>query len=534
MFSHDDSKRLMKAYMKRVTQNGLDLKDVPSEMRNKPLCLAAVQQNGKAIQHVPDVILDDDIKLAAIKSDCLALLLISEESRSEEFCFHSVRRNGILLGDVPNESRTKRVCVAAVLQNSLAMAHVPDDILIDVIDAVTPEKILSDNYDARRFLPSNYDEVCQTFLFNIRNIVITDDADNIISLCSDYELRDIYLVYANSSKHKGKTIHVDLANVSKLMEELKSYDIANINFVLLGHANNESEELAGMCFEEIASFIKDHDKISSLTLLGCNTAQAEKLNKEKKMIRKFASTYQAKKSGLMFMSHFPAEEHCADLLSRVNLDSTFVVVESQKDSQYYLVFIENERMQTCLLDQAKVNNLENFLNHGNRLKFPKEVGRINIFRDKIKPLSQQELQQFLDVRDNAIKFTKLHPEYKMDKKIYPFLRNITIDKTELDKLKPSLFKKLIRTLEESGFNRELIVKGYLKFLHVDTQEKCMQLTKTYLYREKKYHHCRFYEDEDVINRKKLLDERRNDINQMIKGNVTGDSIVKSIKYVVAV
>jgi hypothetical protein len=55
-------------YLNKVKMNGLNLKLVPNELRNKEICLEAAKRNIRALQFVPDRLLDKEMYIAAIKN----------------------------------------------------------------------------------------------------------------------------------------------------------------------------------------------------------------------------------------------------------------------------------------------------------------------------------------------------------------------------------------------------------------------------------------------------------------------------------
>ena len=100
-------------YLKKVTQDGFELKNVPEDFIDDKICLAAVKQNGIALQYVP------------------------EEYINEELCEIAVRNKGNSIMAVPDKFKTYNVCYLACTDLSIKKG---DDVVRIAILSDIPEE----------------------------------------------------------------------------------------------------------------------------------------------------------------------------------------------------------------------------------------------------------------------------------------------------------------------------------------------------------------------------------------------------------
>lgn len=543
-----------------VTQNGLALGKIPEKLRDAKLCLTAVKENGRAILDVPDHLKDREICLIAVQSDPFAFFSVPKSLQQDyKICFAAVEKNGLLLNLIPENLRDYPLCLAAVSESGLALEHVPkhlseyreiclaavkenglaikfvdEKIREEIIEAVGVDKILSDNYGARAFIPAKYEGQIKDFLSRIKHVVITDND----VLRDDHEMKDIYLVYSAATKRSGNVVHVDRDHAGLLLNELKGKQ--PVNLVLLGHANATAETIAGTNMTEVAQCLELCSNIERVTLLGCNTAKSQKLEEEKADIRYFAQTEKNPKYGIILLSKPFNPSDYKMLLTKNDLDAAFIVTKSDSmgKASYQLIHIEEDPKKGTLIEQKipltedGLKQLQNTFRRGKELPFPKNNDPIYMRGGTTDFLDRSELAKTFEVMEGASRFDKRHPKFKTSKENFPFLRNVTIDESEAGKLEESLLKKLFVAVKQNlNIKQNITAKGYTKALHVDTKERRMHVTETHLY-PSSYKFSTFYKNQDNINRKKLADERKATVEEMRKSNVQGATTVKSIKLTI--
>ena len=100
-------------YLKKVTQDGFELKNVPEDFIDDKICLAAVKQNGIALKYVP------------------------EEYINEELCEIAVTNKGNAIMSVPDKFKTYNVCHLACTDLSIKKG---DDVVRIAILSDMPEE----------------------------------------------------------------------------------------------------------------------------------------------------------------------------------------------------------------------------------------------------------------------------------------------------------------------------------------------------------------------------------------------------------
>lgn len=515
-----------------VTQNGYALDLISKKNRIAELCLVAVKQKGKALESVPKNMRTSECCMEAVKQDGNALEFVPESVEDyENIRTVALQQTGAALRHIPMEKRSLKMCVDSVMQNSLFLEYVPDDLKKIVIETITPEKILADNYAAHQYFPEGFD-YDDHFLSGIKHIIVTKNNATI----KDHELKDISLVYANSPKRQNKILVTNNNDVEFLLERLEKNQAQNINLVLLDHANEKSEKIAAMDAKSVSNLLSQHPIIDRITLLGCNTAKSEKLDTEIEMIRRFSHSNHT--AGLILMSSIPAKEQFSTLLKFANLDEVYVLINPLHGKEHHQLLhlskdgenLINDNMIT--LDNDAIKNLQNTFIRGKKFSFPKSENEKKIMRDSEHTLSLKEQEKILETFFKTEKFDREHPEYKQDKKKYPYLSSVTIDKQEENKLKESLLKKMSAVIRNNPeITWDIEIKGYTKSVHADLIKNRLQGSRSYLYTSqyKKSKSTFFHSKKENIERKKLAEERNILNKELEKKNESGDTTVKAIK-----
>lgn len=110
---------LYNRYFKLVESNGSNLKDVPIEMRDKDMCVAAL--NAKyggsfmAVQHIPNELLKDRLFLQSfIKACAWGIEYIPASYVDEDLCSFAVKNNPSSLGYLPEKYCTEKIFLMAL------------------------------------------------------------------------------------------------------------------------------------------------------------------------------------------------------------------------------------------------------------------------------------------------------------------------------------------------------------------------------------------------------------------------------------
>ena len=112
-----------------AVQNGWALKDVPVNLIDREMGLAAVQSDGDALRYVPKEIIDRDISLAAVQNDGTMLEWVPEHLVDRDISLAAVQNDGTMLEWVPEHLVDRDISLAAVQQNGKALQHVPKELI---------------------------------------------------------------------------------------------------------------------------------------------------------------------------------------------------------------------------------------------------------------------------------------------------------------------------------------------------------------------------------------------------------------------
>jgi Domain of unknown function (DUF4116) len=525
------------------------LQFVPVDKLTPELCKVAVQQDWNALLlFVPEDKRTDELWLATVQQDWRALRYVPKDKRTDELWLATVQQDWRALRYVPKDKHTDKLWLAAVQQDGSALQFVPEEFKGSIIQKLSVPTILANNYLARQYFPKDPDftnEINQ-FLVSVKQIVVNNESE-------DHELRDIQLTYAQ--KNKNKTV-VSIASNGKakeglyaLLGDLKQMNKSNdIHLALVGHGSIVSKELAGLHFQEITRICADNPQIQHIHLLGCNVAKAKQPEKEREMVKAFASKLNEKaklRYGLVSTLEAPSnnpdfQKKCLSFCKDNTLDGVYVL--NKTASGYQLFSLKYDKEHETIKEKVKDIPAERFpqgirnilFDQKKPISFPKQTGHLSPIRKKENPLQLEELASVRGLAYESTRFEKTHPKYKKDKGTYPFLAKIEADLLDLA---PSFLKLLADEIQkDKNIKWDITLQGPTKALHVDTEHKDFKVTRTHLY-PSDYHHSRFFSGKPNIEYKKLKDERKQEIlhmKSMKEGNVqeTEESRAKEIKVTI--
>lgn len=478
---------------------------VPNAPSYKAVYLEGVQKDWRAFFYLPEAQQHDEDILAILKDKWHALGLKSfpkqfdsqelwllgigldgslfmklpREMCTPQICLAAVKKNPALIRQVPNQFLLE-VCIEWVRNDSMALANIPGKLKEKVIEAVTPEKILSADFRAAAFFPETnaYHSIIDQILDSCEHVVVTKPE----AFATDGEIRDSYLVYANSEKRLNKTIHVDSNSIRSCLDRMKKNP--SINLVLLAHDPyfDGERKIGGLYQKEIVELLKSYPNINRITLLTCNSAKSSVLEAEKIINQRLVdrtSKVSLPSCGLVLMSSTPDDVKCNALLKEMNCDHAFIWVKEAEE--HSLIYLKNEngitnRFQLKLSDDQVGKLHKTLYPNGKKIPFPnpKENTSDRYLRRDGKGarlMDKNEFGAFHKIFFASQKYSKKNPEYKTNKQFYCFFNNIKIDESEYPKLKESLLKSIIDMVKAAKLDRSVFVKGYNYVLHVDTIDR---------------------------------------------------------------
>ena len=532
-----EDKRTPELCLEAVKQNGYLLEYVPEDKRTPELCLEAVKQNGRALKFVPEDKCTSELCLEAVKKDWHALQYVPADKRTPELYLEAVKKDWHALQYVPADKRTPELCLEAVKQDGVALQHVPEDLKEHIIQRMSVKTILSTNYLSRQYFPKKPDftDSIMNYLRSIEYVIVNGSPE-------DFEARDAHLTYAYTKNNKNKTVvSISLDNpkeeLNLLLHDLSQANNSNnLHLALIGHANEEGEELAGLNVAEMVSICSLNKNIKHIHLLGCNAAKAAKPQSEQHMLTRLTEKMERQSKlhyGLMTALEAPAtnqeefskfKSKCADFCKKNNLNGVYILnkkadalggythqLYSMKYNQENQMINENVRVQ----DIPEGRSIS-FASKDIKFTSAKKKGAnwgLNPVRGKGTPLSPDELTYIRSLAVSVDRFDKAHPKYKKDKTMYPFLTKI---EAAPEDLKPSLLKRLADALGSSNeIKQDVTIHGPTKALHVDTAQKNFKVARTHLYRSE-YKSSFFHSEKSSINYEKLKDDRKQELKQETK------------------
>lgn len=468
-------------YLEGVNKNWRAFFYLPVDQQRDEEVLATLKNKwlSLGVKSFPERFNSQELWQLAMELDASLFIKLPVEECSPQICLAAVKNKPSLIRQVPNQFFLE-VCIEWVRNDSMALANVPSNSKGRIIEAVTPEKILSADFRSAALFPetSTYQKIIAQTLGNCEHVVVTKpDAFE-----TDGEIRDSYLVYANADKRLGKTINVDSNNIRSWLARMK--DNPTINLVLLAHDPyfDGERKIGGLYQREIIELLKSYPNISRITLLTCNSAKSLVLETEKGINQRLidrTSKISLPSCGLVLMSSIPNNDKCKAILEEMNCDHAFIwVKEGERHSLLYLNKENgiNNRFQKEL-SAEQVSKLHKSLHpSGKKIPFPESEGYVSeryLRREGkgAKLMDKNEFGAFQRVFFAGQKYSKKDTEYKMNKQFYSFFNNIKIGESEYPKLKASLLKDIIDLVRAAKLDRTVYIKGYNYVLHVDTVER---------------------------------------------------------------
>lgn len=508
---------------------------------DKEMCVAAIEQNWKELKWVPKELLDYDLLVAGIKQNGCALQYIYTDDPNK--AAPSAHQKFRSIADLKDESRRLSeeqlvsLCIKAVKHEALALEYVPEELMEKVIEGVTLQRILADDYAAWKFIPGSlqlqYADQKNQFLSQIHYAVITDDKVFI----RDAEIKDTYKVYASKRKHNKGIVHVSRSSVDELLQDLKKYG-KPLHLVLLDHATAFKESMACMSVNDILNCLKNYN-VEKLILLGCNTVQSSPLTEEQAMIQKIqGQSLVHPKSAFVSVSEMPDQNDYADILKKSNADTVYFLIKT-KDNTFLFYQIQKDLNDAkkiiastpTQLTTKQLQALQKLFNKKSEKPFTYKKNPIYIRGGggaESKFISKDEMEELDDI------FQKTANDI-----LYPHDSNVTInadDVAEYNKITPSFLKKIVDAIKKdpdlqaqgpglqaqdpdlqvqgSDVQVPFAIKGFTNFVSVDTYQCEMIVARGYVYNSP-YTHSMFHKHPDKridrIDRGKLKKERKTDV-----------------------
>ncbi len=530
-----------------LRKDGLALRYVDEEFPYD-FYLTPVQENGFALEYVPKLTSGyEAVCIEAVKKTPFAVQYVRRYLPYEinkKIFLTAVSLDGLALEYIFAAQNDVDVCLAAVKNNIFSLAFVEEDLRQQLIETGQAEDYLEKNYMSHVYFPPHEKAIVATFLARVEHIIVFNKQD-----LEDKELSDVRAVYANAPKRKGKITSIATEDLTTLLTDVQMMQEHNhkVHFFILGHANVRVEKIAGLTTSDIAKLLEDFPLINRLTLFGCKSVQAYKLEEEKEIIRKVSrekTSEPISKYGLLITKDVNSRSP-ERLLKTTGLQATFIIVlpSSDNSSNCYIKYIEKQNNEhifikdSALLSTEDRINLQNIFTGKKALHsaFGKKLTLCTLKTDR-KPLEFAELE-VLNRYFSRDKFSRTSPLYPETKTKYPFLRSIQITEDESRrKLMPSLLQKLIREIGlNSKITHEITIKGYSNIIHVDTKEARFHVLPELSY-SKGYYGLRLFSNpnQDNLDRKKLLAERKKMVDEIEMGNENGETLAKSIKVVINV
>jgi hypothetical protein len=100
---------------------------LPTHLKSKETCLAAVDSDGKALEYVPENLKDRAMCLTAVKRTGQALWVVPPTERDEEICLTALKTDGEALKDIPLDLINRKVYLTAVNSNGNALSLISDE-----------------------------------------------------------------------------------------------------------------------------------------------------------------------------------------------------------------------------------------------------------------------------------------------------------------------------------------------------------------------------------------------------------------------
>lgn len=129
---------------------------IPSEARDRSLCLELVKINGKFLIYVPNGVRDQEICTIAFNSSPKSSFkAIPDRFKTEEVCLRAVNVDGMLLAWVPLKLRKRKICLDAVTNNGNSLPWVPSSLRDYDMCSIAINHGLTDENSRLAFIPDD-------------------------------------------------------------------------------------------------------------------------------------------------------------------------------------------------------------------------------------------------------------------------------------------------------------------------------------------------------------------------------------------
>ncbi|WP_193392683.1 DUF4116 domain-containing protein, partial [Legionella santicrucis] len=478
----------------------------------KWLCLEALKEDGDAVKFIVQPNNGElnqdfkDIYLAAVKQNGDALEFIPKPKEGEplssfyeELYLEAVRQNGDALKFIPTmkEELTpyyQKLYLTAVQQNGNALHYIPhlkDGEPLSTFYKQLYLNAVKNSLDALMYVPQcneEYNEykkeITRSVLSEMKYLLITEK--NIAE--EDREVQKAAHVYSHAQKRLGKISHISTQNIHLLLDRNIVLP-EGVKVSVLSHAAADIKSMANMKVEDFCNLAVEQSNLKEFTLLGCNTVQAEISNKEKEMHQQFKEKRKeklAKPCGFVlttkpFPNHLTPEgvnEINKLLTKQVGLNSSYLLAKTGAgdNERYTLSYVKKENetlsVEVWPIDTAQLKELATLAKGGKAFQFPSGQATTSVLHSIQRPLTPKNMLKIINTADDVhLKFEKTHPEYKDQKKIYPFLTSVTLKENEEAKLQDSFMKKLVGAIKDDvRITRSINIGAFPNPLYVDDRD----------------------------------------------------------------
>ena len=163
-------------------------------------------------------------------------------------------------------------------------------------------------------------------------------------------------------KRSGKTVSISIDHASELNDLLDDLNMntKSLHLVLVGHANEESDELANMKVEDILQACKRQLQINHILLIGCSTAKSRMPLQEKEMVGLLKEKIEGReknKYGLQTIinapvNHSELQEKCLVFCKKNKLNGVYLV--SKDDGNHYRLIAMKMESSGKITEKIKV------------------------------------------------------------------------------------------------------------------------------------------------------------------------------------
>ena len=429
------------------------------------------------------------------------------------------------------------LCLSAVKKYPENLKYMDDEMKKMVIDTLSLAFFISMNPSLIDYFPSEFkeqaDKIFKNYLHTKSYLIIAPEP-------LEGESKDAYFVYSNHPNRKDKCWRLpsDINLVKALLQNIPAHN--NVKLVFIGHTLVNSDRISEYDAKKITECINSCQNIQEIVLLGCKTAELlEATEEEKKLLAHYKNEKLITESGFMMVRNDifkTIEEKPYQALNNYKLPNCFFLTEGEKAKEFDLLFInskEKEVKKYAINEEKKHEILKIITIHErkiNSLPVPSRKNSQTILRDKNKPLQFWETERVFDIiHDQYSKFDRKNIAlYKENKKIFPFLSNVTLEQAEFGKINSTcLLGKVLNELKEQKI-RPIGIKAFTGVLCTDIKELRFYSIHSNARIYKPNYKTSFFEQRiDNINRDKLLEEQHDEMKNLNKEKST--TLVKSIR-----